>query len=538
VSKYNRGVTAKTATPVTTVAEPAARTHEGARGYARDAKSELFLLAVAHLGGRSFYEAEADRDERFTGLVRQVAAQDPAWTALFVPWLRNGAQLRTASVVAAAEALRGLQAAGKPGGRQVIAGALQRADEPGELLAYWLSRYGRKLPVALNRGISDALPRLYTEFTVLKYDSRAASVRFGDVIELVNPRYHRRAYGTAQEALWRYAIERRHGRANPVPESMPMVRANAELRRRAAADPAVLLDTGALRSAGMTWEDVFPLASQLDKAQVWEALIPVMGYSALLRNLRNFDDAGVGAVAADQVARRLADPARVAASREFPFRFLAAYRAAGSLRWAQPLEAALNASLASVPALPGRTLVLVDRSPSMWMQPFSQKSAMPWADAAAVFGAALALRAEHADLAEFGTGNARVTFRRGESVLRLVGRFTRHNGTDIPAAVGRWYRPGFHTRVVIVTDEQTRPGYLPSNARGRPRETAVDDLVPSDVPVYIWNFGGYSRGAAPAGTGTRVTLGGLTDSAFRLIPIIEAGRDARWEDLFAAGSAY
>jgi hypothetical protein len=119
-------------------------------------------------------------------------------------------------------------------------------------------------------------------------------------------------------------------------------------------------------------------------------------------------------------------------------------------------------------------------------------------------------------------------------VLRLVERFTRYDGTDIPAAVQRWYRPGFHTRVVIVTDEQTRPGYLPSNARGLVRETAVDDLVPSGVPVYIWNFGGYRRGAAPAGTGTRVTLGGLTDSAFRLIPIIEAGRDARWEDLFAA----
>ncbi|SEG94949.1 hypothetical protein SAMN04489712_1562 [Thermomonospora echinospora] len=42
-------------------------------------------------------------------------------------------------------------------------------------------------------------------------------------------------------------------------------------------------------------------------------------------------------------------------------RFLAAYRAAPSLRWSWPLQRALDASLAnvprSVPRLPGRTLV-------------------------------------------------------------------------------------------------------------------------------------------------------------------------------------
>src|SRR5690606_27542335 len=40
------------------------------------------------------------------------------------------------------------------------------------------------------------------------------------------------------------------------------------------------------------------------------------------------------------------------------------------------------------------TLVLVDRSPSMWGQRMSARSDMPWADAAAIFGAAVALRAE------------------------------------------------------------------------------------------------------------------------------------------------
>ena len=44
----------------------------------------------------------------------------------------------------------------------------------------------------------------------------------------------------------------------------------------------------------------------------------------------------------EKVARGCTDPEQVAKSRQFPFRFLSAYRAVPSLRWAYPLEKALN----------------------------------------------------------------------------------------------------------------------------------------------------------------------------------------------------
>jgi hypothetical protein len=537
MSKYNRAVAVAVKSPVKAEAVPSGKTCEGAPGYAREEKSALFLLAVSHTGSKSFYEPEAERDRRFTGLVREVAVTDPEWMTAFVPWLRSGAGMRTASVVAGAEALKALQEAGKPGGRRIVTSALQRADEPGELLAYWMGRYGRKLPVALNRGIADALKLLYTEYGFLKWDSQESALRFGDVIELVNPRYHLKEYGTWRDALWRHAIEARHGRGNEVPEVLPMVRANAALRKAAAQDPRALLDSAALKAAGMTWEDVFSLAgSKIPKRDLWAAMIPLMGYSALLKNLRNFDETGVPDNVAEQVAARLADPEQVRRSREFPFRFLSAFRAVPSLRWGHPLEKALGHSLANVPSLKGRTLVLVDRSPSMWEQRFSDKSGMPWSDAAAVFGAALALRAENADLVEFWGSSKAVQARAGESVLKLVERFSYQphpGGTDIPSAVRAHLKE--HDRVVIVTDEQTQAGWLPSNMRdqGGSAPALIDDLVPRSTALYMWNFGGYRHGAAPSGTGNRVTLGGLTDHAFRLIPMLEAGRDARWEDLFA-----
>lgn len=540
MSKFNRTAPTALASPVVTEARASGHTYEGAPGYARDLRSELFLLAISNFSGEdTFYEGAGERDERFRALVRAAAVADPAWTARLIAWLRDDVGMRSASVVAAAEYVRGRladgtgapPASGAPTappastGKQVVRSALRRADEPGEMIAYWRSRYGRSIPIAVKRGVAAAVHDLYTEFALLKYDSRDASVRFGDVVAVVNPRYHNRSYGTWRDALYRYAIERRHDRGNAVPAELAMIRANEALRATAAAaHPAALLDPGALAAAGMTWEDALSLAGdRLPKAGLWTALIPTMGYTALLRNIRNFDEAGVPDEVAERVAARLADPEQVARSRMFPMRFLAAYQTAASLRWAYPLEQAMQASLVNVPRLDGRTLVLVDRSGSMFGQ-VSNRSQLTNADAAAAFGSALALRCEHADLVEFGTSSAPVKFRAGDSALSVVKRFGALGGTNTAAAVRRHFRASAHTRVVLVTDEQA--SWMSGDALA---------AVPPHVPVYTWNLAGYRLGHGPSGLGSlgsRHVFGGLTDRAFRLIPLLEAGRDARWEDLF------
>ena len=271
-----------------------------------------------------------------------------------------------------------------------------------------------------------------------------------------------------------------------------------------------------LGPAGMTWEQVAGwLQGPLDAA-AWEALIPSMGYMALLRNLRNFDEAGVSDEVAAQVAARLADLDEVARSRQLPLRFLSAYRAAPSLRWAWALDQALQASLAGVPSLTGRTLVLVDRSGSMFTR-LSRRSVLTRADGAAVFGAALAVRATSADLVEFGTHSTPVGFRRSDSVLSVAERMGDLGGTNTAEAVRRHYRG--HDRVVIVTDEQAWAGW---------RGADPTKVVPASVPVYTFNLAGYRYGHGPSGAGNRHTFGGLTDQGFAAIPLLEAGRDQRW----------
>ncbi|MFD3500672.1 TROVE domain-containing protein [Streptomyces sp. NPDC058676] len=499
------------------------RTFEGGRGRERDARSELFLLAVSHfVSQQTFYETGAARDDRFARLLGELAVTDPAWTAGLLGWLRGEGNLRTAAVVGAAEYVKARLDAGVtegPSNRQVVDSVLQRPDEPGELLAYWTATYGRNVPKPVKRGIADAVRRLYSGKSLLKYDTASKGYRFGDILNLVHAAPD--PGKSWQGELFQYALDRRHHPDTAVPPASDRVlTAHRELmalpveERRAVATS----DGGAerLAAAGMTWEALAGwLQGPMDKA-AWEAVIPSMGAMALVRNLRNFDQAGVSDEVAARVAARISDPAEVARSRQFPFRYLAAYQHAPSLRWSYPLEQALGHSLARVPALPGRTLILVDRSGSMFYSRLSDRSELTRADAAAIFGTALALRAADADLVEFGTSSNEVPFRTGESVLKVLGRFGDLGGTDTTAAVRRHYRK--HHRVLIVTDEQYAFSHY-----GDPTEQ-----VPADVPVYTWNLAGYRAGHGPSGKANRHTFGGLSDAAFRMVPLLEAARDADW----------
>jgi hypothetical protein len=522
VTKFNRtGAKPNVHSPIATETTPSGRTYEGGAGFARaDAKSELFLLAVTNMvSENSFYEKADERDARFEDLVHRVAVDDGDWFSRFVPWLRNEANMRSASLVVAAEAVKARLDAGIAGGnRTMIDAACQRADEPGEMLAYWVSRHGRALPKPVKRGVADAAARLYSGKSLLKYDTSSKGYRFGDVIDLVHPTPD--SDKPWQGDVFRYALDRRHhpDTATP-PESNRTLTANRALLAMPVAERRALLGRAdaveRLAQAGFSWEMLAGWLQGPMDAQAWSAVIPSMGLMAQLRNLRNFDQAGVTDATVAPIVARLTDPQEIARSRQFPFRFLAAYKHAPSLRWAYPLEQALGHSLGNVPALPGRTLVLVDRSGSMFGS-LSERTQLNRADSAAIFGSALALRAHSADLVQFGTHSQPIRFGRGESVLRLVERFGNLGGTNTVQAVSSHYRA--HDRVVIVTDEQAAYG-------GHGDVTAA---VPAQVPVYTWNLAGYRYGHAPSGGHNRHTFGGLTDQAFKVVPLLESGRDGGW----------
>lgn len=522
---------------------PDARTFEGGAAWTKDNRTDLFLRATAsfHDGSNTFYESGEQRDAKLIELARKAAIEDFTWFAKFVAWGRQVANIRTAMIMAAAEGVHArLEVGGEgvtgadipdpdtwgtseyfvPSNRSVISSVLQRADEPGELLAYWTATHGRKIPKPVKRGVADAVQRLYNQRSLLKYDTASHGMRFGDVLNLVHASPD--PDKSWQGDLFQHALDRCFGNFVGIPESLDVLHANFALRE----DPRLelWLDAERLYNAGMTWEDALAaVGDKVDRAKLWEAMIPSMGYMALLRNLRNFDEANVSNKVAQQVIAKLQDPEQVAKSRQLPFRFYSAYLNAPSLRWGHALETALDLCLPNIPEFTGRTLVLVDTSGSMG-NPMSAKSKLRCVQAAALFGAALAIKnPDGVELHHFATGVEHVPVPKGGSVLKLtekiqtlIGRVG--HGTEMAGAIRRTYDK--HDRVILLSDMQAFGGYWGG--------THVASSVPDNVPVYAFNIAGYSASPMPTGTAARFDLGGLSDQTFKLIPLLEQGRGNLW----------
>jgi hypothetical protein len=498
-------------------------THEGGVGYARDAKSDLFLLAATNMVGEAtFYERAEVRDARFVDLVHEVTAADPAFIAGadvdagkvgLAQYLRETLLMRSAALVMAAEYV----AAGGAHGRSVVARALRRADEPAEMLGYWFTTHGRNLPMPIKRGVADATRRLYTERAALRYDGLGRQIRMADVLELVHPSPR----DAAQSALFTYLLDRRHhDDAVADPSVLPMLAAAAVLDATPVGERRELLrgrGATALADAGISWERLSGWVPGGMDAEAWEAVIPSMGAMALVRNLRNFDEAGIGEAAVEVVNAKITDATEVAKARLFPYQVWAAYRHAPSDNWKRALGRTLDLTATNIPALDG-TLVVIDTSGSM-QAPVSNRSRLQRVEVAAVMAMATATRADDVDVVIYGQRNARVSGLAGASVLSGVDRVVRSVGSVGHAtyghtAIARWFDPRRHRRVVTFTDDQQHDaGNVPL------------DHVPL---IYTFNLAGYRPSALPAGERGRYTLGGFTDATFTAMNALEHGHRTDW----------
>ncbi len=174
-----------------------------------------------------------------------------------------------------------------------------------------------------------------------------------------------------------------------------------------------------------------------------------LGALALLRNLRNLQQAGVD----ESVVLAALDAMRT--ERVLPFRFLAAARYAP--QWEEGLERAMFRAVAGSDKLPGRTVLLVDVSGSM-VAPLSAKSQMLRTDAA--YGLAVLLRevAEQVVVYTFSDGAMRIPPRRGFALRDAMETSLRHGGTQLGAALTYVEEQSIrepYDRIVVITDEQS-----------------------------------------------------------------------------------
>lgn len=383
---------------------PAVSTHEGAPARSISSEQELRRSVLAcMLWENEFYESGekiADRISKLVGVV------EPAQVAAIAVEAREKMKLRHVPLLLCCELAKRKHL---PAGllATVVSRVIQRPDELGEILAiYSRGRTGtkklNKISKQLSKGIAQAF-RKFNEYSLAKYN-RDGDIKLRDVLFLTHPK----PVDAEQAALWKRLVE------------------------------------GKLVTPD-TWE--VALSGGADKKAAFTRLLgeDKLGALALLRNLRNMQQAGVDG---ELVKSALA---KMDTERVLPFRFVAAARYAP--QWEPALEIAMLRCLATFEPLKGKTAIVVDNSGSMDYAQVSGKSEMTRSDAACALAILLRGICEDCVVIGFG-GTAQIIPARHGFALRDAIKAGPGGGTMTQNALNLAAQQGYD-RIIVVTDEQS-----------------------------------------------------------------------------------
>jgi hypothetical protein len=421
------------------------RTHEAAPAVQINAEQQLRRsLLSCLLWEKEFYEDGVSIADRIAETAKYVPTEK---LMAIADEARNVHGLRHAPLMLLLELVR----RGGTGVSDAIANTIRRPDEMAELLSlYWRNRKGRekKIGKQLQRGLAKAFGK-FSEYQLAKND-RPGDISIRDVMFLVHPK----PKDAEQEALFKRIAD----------------------KNMATPD---------------TWE--VSLSGGADKKETFERLIKdgKLGYLALLRNLRNMVEAGV-----DLALVKDAIVARKGADLVFPFRYVAAARAAPQLE--PSIDQALVKAIEGSEPFVGKTAVLVDVSGSMDAN-LSGKSDMTRLDAAAALASMI-----NGDLRVFSFSHevVEVPPRRGMAGVDAVIKSQPHGGTYLGKAVGKLNGMGFD-RIIVITDEQSA------------------DVVPAPRAkhAYMLNVASYKNGVGYRNGWTHID--GFSEAVLRYIRAIE-----------------
>ena len=277
-------------------------------------------------------------------------------------------------------------------------------------------------------------------------------------------------------------------------------------------------------------------------AAKWEALIDSrkLGYMALMRNLRNILEAGVGAAFIEKVCANLTDEKAVQHSKQMPFRFLAAYRELKDVKSGytsyimDALETALRLSAANVPGFDIDTKVVVacDVSGSM-QKAISPKSKVMLYDIGLLLGMLLQSKCRNVLTGMFGDTWKTVALPT-KSVLANVDAFYKREGEVgystngylvLKDLVAKRYMAD---RIMLFTDAQLWDSKTNNSSAENTvayQWAAYKKIAPA-AKLCLFDLSGYGNVPLQVRDGDVTLIAGWSDKVFDLLKAMEAGTNA------------
>jgi hypothetical protein len=463
--------------------------------------------------------------------VKVASGKSPEDLLCVANWLRNEANVRLTPQVLLVVASR--FDGTKSLVRKYAPHVARRPDDVKACLLAHRFLFGMKsLPNGLALGLADAVAK-FGERGLMKYDAPGFPT-WKDVLCWLP----RKAGWPLPAEVAKYFVT---GKMVD-PSKTPVIAARKELAQRKVFDAEA---RALAKRSFVNWE---VLLSQFpgERKDVWSFLVDekLVGYMAMLRNVRNILQSSPDAALVAKVSAKLSDKDEVKASRQMPFRFLAAYRAVSEMGLVDEanlgelmaaVELAANEACASVPALPGTTVIFADNSGSMG-DPVSEKSGMSCKDAANMLAGIVAKVAERPYVCSFGEDLREIRFAKTDTVIGIAEKI---RGTEVGGSTNgykcvEWLmeKDIVPDRVILLSDQQLWRDPGSKGGWGEPKRLPFCDLWAEyrkgkKTWLHSAHLNGY--GDSPVDEGIRVNqVSGFTEKVFTMMLRTEglAGPDA------------
>ena len=383
---------------------------EGLPAYAMPDRARLVTqVLTSFFNEQKFY---GDNSAEMAQTIRRVIHEDADFVSRLAVFARREFNMRSVSHVLTAYLAH--EPEGKPFARRTVDGIVLRGDDVTELMAFYLSTFGKPIPNALRKGVCDAFAR-FDEYTLAKYKGKGKAVSMRDIVMLCHPA----PKDEDQAALWRRVLEDR-------------------------------------LKTPVTWET--QLSAKGNNRETWEDLIDggKVGYMALLRNLRNIIQAQPHNI--NKVWKTIAHRDAVKKSKQLPFRFLSAYKEISAIAGSKALDAletAARIAAGNLPTLPGTTVIAVDTSGSM-SSPLSRKSSVRCCEVGMMLGLIATRICEDSLFYTFDDRIEKFPLTRHTAILETCMRYaSAGGGTRMSLPFEVMIRDGIRAdRIIIISDNE------------------------------------------------------------------------------------
>ncbi|MHA2274223.1 MAG: TROVE domain-containing protein [Candidatus Kariarchaeaceae archaeon] len=356
-------------------------------------------------------------------------------------WVREGLKIRTTPTIMYAMAAAYMNDQQKKDYLPAYAPfILSRADDILQTFAFYRHYFQKEgelhkgsVPRSLRRGMINAFHK-QSVAQLLKYNTNKVKPNIKDVLIMLRDVQYAERHAVSP-SVYEYIVN------GTVPDDTDSKIATY-LRTHEAFYKQKEFTTITLDQAkmlGLTWENM--ISHFGSKKEIWEALIvkKMIPFMATLRNLRNFEQAGISDGSWKFVYNFITefDPEK---HKQLPFRFISAYDNVTSNVAKEAVSIALDKSVVNLVPLEGKTFVMTDNSGSM-DSTISGKSQINMKTVANTLTAIIAKMGNYSNvIGTFGTDWAKVNYTKNQSIMDIkkevdrVGNTTGY-GTDMTKAL-------------------------------------------------------------------------------------------------------